>query len=330
MFMAFLDLALSVSSRATRSLMSNERIREVYYRMWNRRGFGGFYQHERMLADKVRMDTYFRAIDRHIAEGEQVVDVGTGTGILSLFAAGKRPRRVYALDHSSKMIEYAKSVAAFNECHAITFVEGHSSSFSPDEPVDAIIHEQMGDLLFQERMIQTLLDVRDRTLKKGGRILPGKFEFFLEPVQLHPDKRIPLVHEIEVHGIAYPPMPEEASPSYLLRYIDPSEVQFELCEPEPVFTVDLMTLTLDAVPRRFTVKKPIRRAGELGGVCSYFRAIFDEEISFGTGPGDPRTSWAMPLLRTPKRTYATGETFEMSIEVPQLSEFKTWHWTLDA
>jgi protein arginine N-methyltransferase 1 len=320
---------MSLASRAARKLMSNQRVLETHYRLWSKNGWANFYEHERMLADEARMHPYFRGIDRNIREGDHVVDVGTGTGILSLFAARKKPGRLYALDHSKKMLAYAKSVAAFNECRIITFVEGHSSRFAPQEPVDVILHEQMGDLLFQERMIETLVDLRDRVLKKGGRILPGKFEFYLEPVQLQKDKRIPFLAELNVHGVCYPPPPEEVTPTYLLRYIDPSNVEFQLCEPEPVYTLDFATLRLDELPRHFSINKPVVRGGELDGVCSYFKAIFDDEVALGTGPCDPRTCWAMPLLRVPRRTYRAGDTFAMSMEVPRLSEFRTWSWHLE-
>ena len=327
--MGILETAVFASHRVKRSLLSNQRIREAYYRAWSRLGYGNFFQHEFMLADSVRMDTYHKAIDRLISSQDQVVDLGTGTGILSLFAARKNPKRIYALDQSQTMIEYAKKVAAANDIHNITFVQGHSSSFHPAEPVDVILHEQMSDSLFQERMIENVLDLRDRVLKKGGRILPAKFEFFLEPVQLQKDKRIPFMHEQVVHGISLSPIPEDPSPTYLHRYIDPSDVEFSLCEPSPIYTCDLTTLTRDSIPTRFSVRKPVTRSGELGGVCSYFRAIFDDDIAFGTGPLDrPRTHWTMDLFRFPTRSYRQGDIFEMSVDVPRLSDHKTWRWEL--
>ena len=56
-----------------------------------------------MLKDEVRTRTYMRAIldNAHQFKGKAVLDVGCGTGILSMFAAKAGARAVYAVDMSS-------------------------------------------------------------------------------------------------------------------------------------------------------------------------------------------------------------------------------------
>ena len=72
------------------------------------------------------------------------------------------------------------------------------------------------------------------------------------------------------------------------------------------------------------------RRGQVDGVCIYFKAIFDEDISFSTGPDSVKTHWPMLLYRTPVRIYRAGETFEMQVEVPDLSEHLGWAWQIDS
>ena len=103
-----------------------------------------------------------------------------------------------------------------------------------------------------------------------------------------------------------------------------------LCDPEPVFTFDLATLTLHQIPKRFSVSKPIIRRGQVDGVCIYFKAIFDEDISFSTGPDSVKTHWPMLLLPDTVRIYRVGEMFEMQVEVPDLSEHLGWAWQIDS
>ena len=57
-----------------------------------------------MLKDEVRTVTYRNAIyhNRHLFKGKVVMDVGSGTGILSMFAAKAGARKVYAVSHFFK------------------------------------------------------------------------------------------------------------------------------------------------------------------------------------------------------------------------------------
>ena len=223
--------------------------------------------HEEMLADSVRLDAYYAAIERYVRPQHSVVDIGTGTGVLAFFAAAKNPRKIYAIDHSNKMLDYARAAAEANGITNVSFVGSNSRKFRPGESIDVILQEQMGIGLFDEGMLEALIDVRDRCLIPGGRILPAKFEFYLEPVQLMEDERIPLIQELRIHGVTFPRPPRLASGAYYFREIYPRDVDFLLCDPEPVFSFDLNTLTFDHIPKRFCVSKPVVRRGQVDGVC---------------------------------------------------------------
>jgi len=59
-----------------------------------------------MLKDEVRTVTYRNAIyhNRHLFKGKVVMDVGSGTGILSMFAAKAGARKVFAVSVIKNLI----------------------------------------------------------------------------------------------------------------------------------------------------------------------------------------------------------------------------------
>jgi type I protein arginine methyltransferase len=97
--------------------------------------------HEEMLKDEVRTRTYQRAIteNRHLFMDKVVLDVGCGTGILSMFAAQAGAKQVYAVDCSS-IIEQARKIVQKNGFEdKITLIRGKIEEIElPVKKVDII------------------------------------------------------------------------------------------------------------------------------------------------------------------------------------------------
>merc|ERR1712032_1100166 len=105
--------------------------------------------HEEMLKDEVRTTSYRNAMihNSHLFKGKVVLDVGCGTGILSMFAAKAGAAKVIGVDMSS-IVEYArKIVEANNLSHKVQIIRGKVEEITlPDgvDKVDIIISEWMG------------------------------------------------------------------------------------------------------------------------------------------------------------------------------------------
>mgnify|MGYP001184895145 CR=1 FL=1 len=66
-----------------------------------------------MIADRVRMDAYVRALRQAVVPGSVVIDIGTGTGIFAMLACQFGARRVYAIEPDDA-IQVAREIAAAN------------------------------------------------------------------------------------------------------------------------------------------------------------------------------------------------------------------------
>merc|ERR1712107_737965 len=72
--------------------------------------------HEEMLKDEVRTLTYRNSMwhNKHLFKGKVVLDVGCGTGILSMFAAKAGAKMVIGVDMSS-IVDHAKQIVKDNK-----------------------------------------------------------------------------------------------------------------------------------------------------------------------------------------------------------------------
>ena len=67
--------------------------------------------HHSMLAHEVRTSCFLRAIMETVKAGDVVVDIGAGTGVLSLFGVMAGASRVYSIEREP-IIEVARKIAS--------------------------------------------------------------------------------------------------------------------------------------------------------------------------------------------------------------------------
>ncbi len=302
----------------------------VVYDLVNETNFAGLSEHEEMLSDSVRVDAYHRGIRRNVEPGDVVLDLGTGTGLLAFMASRAGAKKVYAVEHSD-FIEVAREIAKLNGFTNIEFVQANSREFTPPEPIDVVLHEQMGDELFNENMLMNLLDLRDRVLRPGGRILPSRFRLFVEPVSMHESMRVRRFWNIELpDAIDLGAMERSAVAARFDTgrmdqiWARPGSVSSSLDVPRPILEFDLMTLQ---DPDELVVDHVVERTASadtiVDGACVWFEAVFDDETTLTTSPLAPNTSWGNRLFRL-DRELGDRERLRLHVHLGQLVDPSTW------
>lgn len=138
--------------------------------------------HRTLIADRVRNRALLAALHAVIKKGETVVaDIGAGTGLIGLMAARLGAKDVY-LYEMAEVAGVAAEILKKNRvrnCHLMPC----SSLDMVDPPrVDVVISETLGNYAFEENMIETLNDARERHLKSGGTMIPARVRQFVAPV----------------------------------------------------------------------------------------------------------------------------------------------------
>src|SRR5689334_21760480 len=123
-----------------------------------------------MLHDKVRVHALERADQETVTPGDIVIDLGCGTGLLSLFALWAGAKRVYAIESGDVAALGAKVFRANGVADAVQLIQARSDRVELPEKADVLL----GYVAFDEGMLQAFVDARNRFLRPGARIIPRR------------------------------------------------------------------------------------------------------------------------------------------------------------
>lgn len=143
------------------------------------------YHQKDMLEDRKRTTAYFNACmkNQSVFRDKVVLDVGTGSGILAIFAAKAGAKKVYAVEATSMAAFAKRLIAEQGYQDRIEVIQGVIESVEIPEKVDIIISEWMGYFLLRESMLDSVLVARDRFLKSDGALYPSHAKMYMAPVR---------------------------------------------------------------------------------------------------------------------------------------------------
>lgn len=170
--------------------------------------------HETMLRDTVRTSAYESAIlsnSESLFKGKTVLDIGCGTGVLSLFCAKAGAKKVIAID-ATDVINQAEEIIELNGYSSVitcvrgkieSLIEDRALPLSEGETVDIIVSEWMGYALFFETMLPSVMVARDALMTPGtGTMYPNVAKIYIEGA----NDQERLSYWDDVHGIDMKPM----------------------------------------------------------------------------------------------------------------------------
>ncbi|KAN0091296.1 S-adenosyl-L-methionine-dependent methyltransferase [Tylopilus felleus] len=267
--------------------------------------------HEEMLKDSVRTGSYRAAIvdNVHLFKGKTVLDVGCGTGILSMFAAKAGAACVVGIDMSN-IIDQAQRIIEINGFKdTITLVKGKLEDVElPITQFDIIISEWMGYFLLYESMLDTVLLARDKYLKPGGLMFPDSAKLYMAAIEDQDYKEEKINFWDNVYGFDYSCIKDIALREPL---VDTVELKAVVTDPYLLKHVNLLTAKKEDLAFSAPFTLTATRNDYIHAFLAWFDISFDcthKKIQFSTGPHAQYTHWKQTVFYTPSTiTISSGE-----------------------
>eukprot|EP00834_Sanchytrium_tribonematis_P007275 NODE_636_length_5161_cov_0.504544.p2 type:complete len:366 gc:universal NODE_636_length_5161_cov_0.504544:2446-3543(+) len=255
--------------------------------------------HEEMLKDEVRTNSYRKAImfNKHLFQNKVVLDVGCGTGILSMFASKAGARKVYAVDNAN-IIFQAEQIMKNNGFTNIECIKGKMEEIELPEKVDIIISEWMGYFLLYESMMPTVLYARDKFLNEDGLILPDRCTMEIAMIEDAEYKDEKIDFWDDVYGFDYSCLKPIVLREPLVDTVNANAVSTKSCT---MMDINLYTVTAeDLKDINLKFKIHATRNDMAHAFVVWFDTFFqlDKEISFSTSPFAKYTHWKQSILYT--------------------------------
>ncbi|XP_060924326.1 protein arginine N-methyltransferase 3 [Limanda limanda] len=282
--------------------------------------YGHYGIHEEMLKDKVRTESYrdFMYRNPDVFRDKVVLDVGCGTGILSMFAARAGAKKVIAVDQS-EIIYQAMDIVRSNQLEdKITLIKGRIEDIRlPVEKVDIIISEWMGYFLLFESMLDSVLYARDHYLADGGSVYPDLCNLSLAAVGDTERHQNRIAFWDDVYGFNMACMKKAVVPEAGVEVVKADAL---ISEPAVIQTLDCNRVCLSELEFASDFCLKITNTTECTAVVGYFDIFFDKgcgnKVTFSTSPQVTKTHWKQTvfLLETPMSVQA-GEELQGKINV---------------
>ncbi|KAM9571965.1 protein arginine N-methyltransferase 8-B isoform 3-T5 [Salvelinus alpinus] len=266
--------------------------------------------HEEMLKDEVRTLTYRNSMyhNKHAFKDKIVLDVGSGTGILSMFAAKAGAKHVYGIECSS-ISEYSEKIIKSNHLDSvITIFRGKVEEVElPVEKVDIIISEWMGYCLFYESMLNTVIFARDKWLVETRRsdvsrpsctVCGGHRGQAVQGLQnpLCSIMRCASTGWENVYGFDMTCIRNVAMKEPLVDIVDPKQM---VTNSFLIKEVDIYTVKTEDLSFTSAFCLQIQRNDYIHALVTYFNIEFTKchkKTGFSTAPDAPYTHWKQTVF----------------------------------
>lgn len=284
------------------------------------------YWHLEMLADSARNEAYYKAILAGIKEGDTVLDIGTGSGLLAMMAVKAGAKKVYACEMVPALASVAQQVVKDNGMSdKIEVLNLKSTSLMVGrelpERADIVVSEILDCGLLGEGVLPSLRHAYANLLKPGARSIPQSADVYAVLIQANDYKGVNPVKEIAGFDLS---AFEQFRVADTYQKVDlkviPHQKLSDVFHLQHVDFKELPDLKVQKDPLRKTLSVKATADGHWQAVAFWFTLHVDSSTSLSTGPDGEMIHWGQALyfLKREQEVKA-GEMVELTLLQSEMS-----------
>ncbi|XP_011344451.2 protein arginine N-methyltransferase 9 [Ooceraea biroi] len=281
--------------------------------------------HFTMLNDKWRNNAFEQAIRKRINQGyDTVLDLGTGTGLLSLYVKDAGAKKIYACECSDVMTLIAKEVFESNDATDVKLIP--KLSFDLKIPMDIservklIVTETFDAGLFGELVVPSMINVHMNILDPNGTVIPMGATVYTAAIECeHIRYRSSVIFDkvkencpLNFHDVCVLSDDEY----YDTENLEKVQINY-VTEPQMLLTVnfnnllELQEFCKDGIKQILRAK--CKYNGIMDGLVTWFKLHLDEEITLDSS--DRKSCWQLAVFPAVPTACHEGDTLTIKAEM---------------
>ena len=271
--------------------------------------------HLAMLRDKARLAAYSAAIKETVKPGDIVIDVGAGSGVLSILAAKAGARRVYAVEHSAISRVMRAMVIDNSVTSIVRVIAKDAFDWLPPESADVVISEPFSSVFPENGVWQAFEHIRDKALKPGGKTIPGTIRILACPIDSTDAEDTLRAVGKRVAGIDIGALGDELRGSWVNGWFSEDTL---LATPQSVLSESVTANPKDlSRGAEVTVDFTAQRDGICRGVALWFESDLSPGVVLTNDPRRDRTHWVQSMIPLfPVQAVRQGDRLELKLKAP--------------
>ncbi|KAH3840796.1 protein arginine N-methyltransferase 9-like [Dreissena polymorpha] len=298
--------------------------------------------HFAMLNDKKRNMSYRFAIQKAVKSGySTVLDIGTGTGILSLMCHSAGAQQITACDGSRAMYDVAFDVLGANGAQEeITLLHKHSTALTvPDDlpsRVKLVVTETFDAGLFGEHIVSTMIHAWKNLISTSptGTVIPCGATVYVcgiecEAIRSKSRLLFPVLQHLDLSGVSmFSCVGRVAEEPYttenLARIPGGYRILTNIAELLRVSFCNLCELESFNKGRDWVQELFVRKPGRVDALAVWFDLHLDDTITIATA-ADSQSCWEQAIFPVSARN---GDTNKFHVKRKDRLQ-TTFHFELD-